>query len=101
MRLLIEQFTKLNPDLCKLDFYPDLLKHACSESNLSVVKEITEIIQEKHPEYDFTDDFFKAASSKSIDICQYFFDKQVHIEFENNSYIGFLGSIDVELFEKI
>ncbi|KAK8894591.1 hypothetical protein M9Y10_023027 [Tritrichomonas musculus] len=98
---LFDYFKKLKPELFNVDLFSTLLIHACTNSNLEVTKEVTEMILKEDDKYDFTTAFFKASSSKSMKICQYFIDNKVLIEFENNPYIGSLGGISFELFENI
>ncbi|KAK8894590.1 hypothetical protein M9Y10_023026 [Tritrichomonas musculus] len=98
---LFDYFNKLKPELFNVDLFSTLLIRACLNSNLEVTKEVTEMILKEDDKYDFTTAFFKASSSKSMSICQYFIDNKVLIEFENNPYIGSLGGISFELFENI
>ena len=98
---LKEQFIKTSPELFNMEFFSDMLSVACLNSNLQVAEEITELILKENEKYDFTDAFFKASSSKSINICQYLLDKKVLIEFKDTAKMSNLGSIDVELFKII
>lgn len=96
---LLEEFKKIKPTVFTFKLYTKLLNQACLNSHLSVAKEISEIILNKSPDYDFCTPFSKALSSGSTSICQYFFDKKVYINYEQISlHVSELGSIDKDIF---
>lgn len=76
---------------------------ACRYGKIEIAKTITDLIAEKSsPEIDFTSFFIDAASSDSIDICKYFIDKKLKINFEAIAdHIPDLGWMNEEIFDII
>ena len=85
-----------------LSFYIKQLDVSCYHSNLATTKTLTDLILKEDLKSDFSKAFIQASSSCSKNICQYFIDKKVHINFEKLSYdVIKLGSIDEEIFVNI
>ncbi|KAK8872183.1 hypothetical protein M9Y10_007947 [Tritrichomonas musculus] len=97
---LIENFRKSNPCFDLNDFSPaEILSNACVFGNFGVVQAIIDKIDDN---FDFTDNFIRAASIGSIEICQYFLDKKVSIDFNRlSSYAYDLSSLNEEIFSLI
>ncbi|KAK8892562.1 hypothetical protein M9Y10_029795 [Tritrichomonas musculus] len=99
---LMEKFNEISPSSFKIKMVNNMLNNACLRSNLFVVKKITEIIIKMSPNLNFTMQFIGAASVGSKDICQYFLDKKVFINYEQISLkVTKLGLIDEEIFKMI
>lgn len=76
-----------------------LIKNACQSKNIEITKKLTNIVLENAKEdVDFTDPFLSATFSKSIDICQFFIDKKVSIDYLNISTKNELCMTSNEIF---
>ena len=99
---LNDQFKKLRPELINTKLYVKLLDCACLYSNISATEIITNFILNESQNFNFSNAFIKASSSGAMEICHYFIDKKVYINYYEFSYkVEKLGSIDAELFEII
>ena len=98
---LLEQIKILCPSLLNDVYQIDqLLDHLCkSTKNVEIAKTLTELITEKNNNWYFTYHFKDAAAKGSVEICKYFIDKKVFIEYEKlTSYIDEISSINEEIF---
>ena len=60
-----------------------LLQKSIKHDNFEAIREITDIIQKENPFFDFSDGFNEGALLGSNEICQYFLDKKVKINFDS------------------
>ena len=101
---LIEQFKIVDPKIFN-DFHQfsiNLLSEACFGKKIDIAKYIVEMIVDKNPKSDFTLAFYNAASSNSLDICQYLVDKKVKIRFDALSLqVQKLSSVNRDVFSFI
>lgn len=97
---LKDQFNLAYPSIFKkFDNLEELLNKACKTENIEAVEILTDMILEKNPNEDFVMQFFEAASKDSLEICQYFVDKKVFINYERLSSFAFnIGSVNCEIF---
>ncbi|KAK8837461.1 hypothetical protein M9Y10_036458 [Tritrichomonas musculus] len=99
---LMEKLNEIKPSAFKLKLFINLLNNACASSNLSATKKITDLIMKENQDFNFSLAFIKASSVGSKDICQFFLEKKVYINYEQISLqVTRLGSIDVEIFKMI
>lgn len=83
---LFNKFKLINPSfISNENKLFDLLNSACKRSNIKVVKKLTKKILQINSNENFTKPFLIAANSPSIQICQFFIDKKVYIEYQNLS----------------
>ncbi|KAK8875507.1 hypothetical protein M9Y10_005673 [Tritrichomonas musculus] len=82
-------FDKLNPNCFEeFEFYHEMLNCACLNNNIDAAKKIIDYIleniesDENEIRSKFTTSFMKAVFGGFSDICQYFFDKRIDLDFE-------------------
>ncbi|KAK8898237.1 hypothetical protein M9Y10_000515 [Tritrichomonas musculus] len=79
-----------------------LLDDASNYHNIEAAETITNLIYEDDPDHDFTQHFINAAQKDNIELCKYFVDKKLSINYEKlSSNVSELGSINEELFSLI
>ena len=74
----------MNPT-CFVEFkkFNDLLEKACNKKNIKIIKKIIDIIVEyNHEKEDFTTSFISAIATNDIEICKYFIDNKLFINYE-------------------
>ena len=101
---LLEKIKSTSPDAFNnFEWKTDILGLACSAGNVHASKTITDLILEKKgSEIYFTDPFISAILKGSIEICQFFIDKKVDINFNQIvSRCSDFGFIKPEIFSLI
>ena len=89
---------ELNPLLTNHSELMNLISESCYKQNVEITKILTELII--NSKEDFTPSFYNAAIIGSSEICQYFMDKKVLINFDELSFqIEGLSSVNKEVFD--
>lgn len=97
--LILNKFETLTPKVNKVLNSYFLLSKACQNKNLPAARTITDYILIKDPKYDFTDEFLEAVSSGSNEICKYFIQQNVNIDYEAFIYrLPYKLLIDYDVF---
>ena len=80
----VMQFKKMIPTCFnELKKFDDLLEKACNKKNIKIIKKIIDIIVEyNHEKEDFTTSFISAIATNDIEICKYFIDNKLFINYE-------------------
>lgn len=97
---IMEQVNLNCPDFFeKFDWSIKMLSNACIHGNVKCAKAITEFILKSKKNKDFTLPFVNAASFNSFELCNFFVDKKVKINFSNiATFSSEMASMKEEIF---